>query len=568
MNKSVFYYLPVLLLIGSYFYFTHWLNQNYNEALKYAEKVEHNEWGKQITRFNTKDAIKNDFYIVIDSNRVRQYFRVVGTTHENQVAINHGRYPEILPKVLDYNSYLRKETYKFLNITFDKVINWVKEIVEEDSNFETKVDLLTQDNIDDILCYNKVMGITEGKDLVSKHPLLLDNWAWNLRVLFVMGDPIILIPIIILLVSLFWAFDKLKNILVATRKTQIHNILGVIAIAFFAYFLSSEIVGSSYNGGSKWYGISFVFISYTVAFFCIQYLKSRTKGENFAKKQLIVFLGIIVIGFLTEIVVKSGVNFFFYLEKPDGQYKESFSTILFWAFALSIKNWIMIATANFLHNIIHFITSLWRKGKQLKERTEHAVEAENLLLESETQVNSFFLKNSLHAIAALAPFDVDKTETLALSLAKYYRYTTNRKDEACTTIGDEFDAMTAYLEVEKIRLGDKLEYIIDVSSNVTSLHIPKFLLIPLVENAIKYGYNMDQNSTKIMVTATTTMQNLIKISICDSGRHFDENIHSGKGITSLVEKLKHFYPNQHTLSFINDPKKCVEIVLNNQNVQK
>jgi len=76
------------------------------------------------------------------------------------------------------------------------------------------------------------------------------------------------------------------------------------------------------------------------------------------------------------------------------------------------------------------------------------------LQQSEANINTHFLYNALYAIAALAPVAPEKTETFALSLAKYYRYTTNRQDETWISVKEEVDTLTTYLEVEKIRMGE------------------------------------------------------------------------------------------------------------------
>ncbi|MBK8887675.1 MAG: histidine kinase [Saprospiraceae bacterium] len=117
------------------------------------------------------------------------------------------------------------------------------------------------------------------------------------------------------------------------------------------------------------------------------------------------------------------------------------------------------------------------------------------------------------------PVAPDKTETLALSLSKYYRYTTNRNNEAMITIKDEIDALSAYLDVEKIRIGDKLSFTFDISEKVSSIYIPKFLLQPLVENAVKYGYNLEKGTTKISISFAKIGDETLKIYVCDSGSH-------------------------------------------------
>ncbi|MFZ1456420.1 MAG: histidine kinase, partial [Saprospiraceae bacterium] len=229
---------------------------------------------------------------------------------------------------------------------------------------------------------------------------------------------------------------------------------------------------------------------------------------------------------------------------------------------VSFKFWVLIASANFFNNLVKYISSLRRKSRQLQSVTSEAMISADALQQSEAHVNTHFLYNSLHAIAALAPVAPDKTETLALSLAKYYRYTTNRNDQAWISIKEDVEVLTAYLEVEKIRMGEKLSYSFEISEDAGNIKIPKFLVQPLVENAVKYGYDSETNLTKINIKAITTGENRIKIVVCDSGNPFGDNMEIGTGIRNVKDQLKRFYPDRHSISFINEPRKCVEILLN------
>lgn len=561
MNKSVFYYLPVLFLVCGYLYFTHWNNKNWNEAVKFGQKVEYDEFGKQVTKLNTKDAKDDDFYIVIDSHKTRTFFKVLGKANDGQLAVQYGIDSTILPNTLDYNSYRQENSYSFGNFSYSVVINWVDEIIIDDENFNQKITVYNEEQLEDILCNNTVIGFTKNKELESKNSFLTENLGWDLRWRFIMGDPLILLFIIFVLFTLFWIAERLKKLYFTEKRNMFYFILVIFGIAIFAYFFGNDLRGPTYNGASDWYGITYIFTSYVLTFLLIAHFKKNFNYYNFAKQQFLYFFTIIFIGILSEIVIKSTVNYVFYTNNPDNEFKEGLSTTIFWIMTGSFKNWLMIATANFLNNLISYISSLRRKSKQLQAVTSDAQISEEALLQSETNVNTHFLYNSLHAIAALAPVSPDKTETLALSLAKYYRYTTNRNDESWITIKDEVEALTAYLEVEKIRMGEKLTYAFDISDDVSGIKIPKFLLLPLVENTVKYGYHSENDATKINILAIKNDADTLKISICDSGKAFDDTMQIGTGIKNVKDQLKRFYPDGDYISFVNEPEKCVEILL-------
>jgi two-component system LytT family sensor kinase len=127
------------------------------------------------------------------------------------------------------------------------------------------------------------------------------------------------------------------------------------------------------------------------------------------------------------------------------------------------------------------------------------------------------------------------------------------------TLAEELEILKSYLMIEKIRFGDRLQVILPDDDDIMDKILPSFTLQPVVENAIKYGYSTDENVIKIRITAETNDKSLI-LRIYDSGPPFSDNMHSGYGLNSIAKKLKVLYPDRHTISFINEPEKCVEIV--------
>ena len=125
------------------------------------------------------------------------------------------------------------------------------------------------------------------------------------------------------------------------------------------------------------------------------------------------------------------------------------------------------------------------KEVELSKLKELHSQSEMKLLQS--QINPHFLYNSLNSIASLAKTDADKTQKMAHSLSDLFKYAINRKGKENSTIKDEIEMVKTYLEIEKIRFGEHLQFHIDVDASLESKKIPLFLIQPLVENAIKHG---------------------------------------------------------------------------------
>jgi len=220
------------------------------------------------------------------------------------------------------------------------------------------------------------------------------------------------------------------------------------------------------------------------------------------------------------------------------------------------------ALGNLLNNIRKYIIGWWRKSKKLTVSETKAMTSEAELNAVQASVNPHFLYNSLNSIASLAKTDPQKTEEMAIALSKFYKYNTNRDQSVLSTIDQEIDLLKTYLEIEKIRFEDKLHFELNLDPNLNDVKIPHFLLQPIVENAIKYGYQKSTDKIWVKVDVSANANNL-QISIFDKGEDFNENLHSGYGLKSVMKKLEVVYPNQHSMEFINTPEKHVLIILKN-----
>jgi two-component system sensor histidine kinase YesM len=134
------------------------------------------------------------------------------------------------------------------------------------------------------------------------------------------------------------------------------------------------------------------------------------------------------------------------------------------------------------------------------------------------QIDSHFLYNSLNNIQWLAADgrneDVISTAT---SLEKLLRACATQKDEL-VTIEDELDYVDSYLNIQKIRHGNRFTYKFEINPRLLQMRIPMFIMQPIVENAIYHGL-LDSHKTESMILIRIfSEQDQIIISILDNGR--------------------------------------------------
>ncbi len=196
------------------------------------------------------------------------------------------------------------------------------------------------------------------------------------------------------------------------------------------------------------------------------------------------------------------------------------------------------------------------KDVELSKLKELHLEAEMKLLQS--QINPHFLYNSLNSIASLAKIDAEKTQKMAYSLSDLFKYSINRKDKKTNTIKDEIEMVTSYLEIEKIRFGNRLQFDLDLEKSIEKSEIPLFLIQPLVENAIKHGISKVIENGKIELKIEKKEKN-IHISVSDNGPDFPEGLISGHGLQTVYDLLRLNYKNKASLHWTNSPKKTITI---------
>lgn len=178
----------------------------------------------------------------------------------------------------------------------------------------------------------------------------------------------------------------------------------------------------------------------------------------------------------------------------------------------------------------------------------------------QSKINPHFLYNSLNTIAALVYDQAPLAEELTLKLSKLFRYSINYGQQNFSTIKEEIEMITVFLEIEKIRLGNRLSFNIEVPPGLLDQTIPRFLLQPLVENALKHGLSNQEQQGEISIELSKQGKNLL-IAIYDNGQAFPQQVISGYGFQNTYEKLELMYRNEYEFKLIAGPRKHIRLLI-------
>ncbi|GAA3920078.1 sensor histidine kinase [Hymenobacter algoricola] len=176
----------------------------------------------------------------------------------------------------------------------------------------------------------------------------------------------------------------------------------------------------------------------------------------------------------------------------------------------------------------------------------------------QARINPHFLFNALNSIAGLVTLDPVRAEEMTLLLAKLFRYTTSMANSPLNSVHEELDVVRTYLDIEQVRFQERLTYSVQVAPGLEKLQIPRFLLQPLVENAVKHGISRLASNGHIHVGIARRGAEIV-LAVHDNGPPFPDEFLPGYGLQSIQEKLQLLYGAQATLSVNSQERKQVEI---------
>jgi two-component system, LytTR family, sensor kinase len=194
------------------------------------------------------------------------------------------------------------------------------------------------------------------------------------------------------------------------------------------------------------------------------------------------------------------------------------------------------------------LTALARAASVMVENLEEYRESEmrRLVAQAElralqSQIHPHFLFNALNALYGIIPREARGARETVLHLADIFRYFLETR-KAYLPLEEELRIVKAYLEVERLRLGEKLRTELDVAPETLAAPIPVLSIQPLVENAVKHGIAPMAEGGLIRIEARRQDTGGLTISVRDTGRGFGPQARaSGVGLENVARRLELSY---------------------------
>lgn len=209
--------------------------------------------------------------------------------------------------------------------------------------------------------------------------------------------------------------------------------------------------------------------------------------------------------------------------------------------------------------------------RQLQDQTEQTLKATSAAHQAQLkmlryQLNPHFLFNTLNAISTLILDGANETANKAVSrLSDFLRYTLDNDPMSRVALGSELNALELYLEIEKVRFGDRLIVEKTIEAKARDALVPSLILQPLIENAIKYAITPSEEGGTLRVSARVQRDTLI-LQLSDTGPGLgngdSDKKSTGVGLKNTRERLQQLYGEDQALTLAPNEPSGLTVTIN------
>jgi len=194
---------------------------------------------------------------------------------------------------------------------------------------------------------------------------------------------------------------------------------------------------------------------------------------------------------------------------------------------------------------------------ELQERKLKAAQLETRLIEArlktlEAELHPHFLFNTLHAISTLVHRDPESADRMISRLSDLLRITFDRSGEPKVSLKEEIEFLQKYLDIEQTRFQDRLTVSVKIDPEALDGEVPRMILQPLVENAIKHGIAGRSGGDNVQITAGRDGDRLW-MQVRDNGAGLQvrtlKALRTGIGLSNTRARLDCLYGRHYRLEF-------------------
>jgi hypothetical protein len=202
------------------------------------------------------------------------------------------------------------------------------------------------------------------------------------------------------------------------------------------------------------------------------------------------------------------------------------------------------------------------RTKERDEADARRLAAEAQLASLEARVNPHFLFNTLNSIAELTHNDPAAAERMTSQLAALMRSSLDGAGTPLVCLNEELKLVRDYLDIERMRFGNRLRFAIDVDEGAGETRVPRLAVQTLVENSVKYAVS-PRRAGSCLAIRVSRHHDVTQLDVEDDGPGFEASqVPAGHGLALLRSRLAMNFGERATLHIDSRPgRTCITLVV-------
>jgi two-component system LytT family sensor kinase len=213
-----------------------------------------------------------------------------------------------------------------------------------------------------------------------------------------------------------------------------------------------------------------------------------------------------------------------------------------------------------LYTMFYFLRAWYEQQRLAQELQRDKAVAQLELLKS--QVQPHFIFNTLNNIYSLSLKNSPRTSDLIYRLSSLLSYMLYDSRQEFIPVSKEMEYIHNYIELEKIRYGERLDVAVNCFDAVDKFTIPPLLILPLVENSFKHGVSNDVGNSWIRVDISVK-DDWLTVKI-ENSRVADQvnghAVYKGIGMENVKKRLEIIYPDRHEFKCMGEGQSFLTIL--------
>lgn len=232
--------------------------------------------------------------------------------------------------------------------------------------------------------------------------------------------------------------------------------------------------------------------------YMIQYLSPSHQGltGSIISQALSVLLGVTLLTYISMTIMRQ-------IFVNDEAYQAMITGSMFWRLIIGC---FYMASVVMLYYLLWYNSDLQEK-EQKELRLQHMLKASELEM-LKSQINPHFIFNSLNSISSLTITAPGEAQEMVIKLSDFLRSSLGKGNPEKHSLAEELKQMQLYLDIEKVRFGERLSVSHHVEEACNNMTLPNLILQPLYENAIKYGIYEQLDNVEIQTRCFNKEGNL------------------------------------------------------------